>query len=182
MIVTLDTGVRLVVRCTQYASAVVLPMRCSRTIVWFAPSVRAVPLLVSLPTPNTQELLRVVVTVADGKPDVEFVPVIAPMAPDPFVPEGSAFLKLKTWINPVREADKVAVTATLLSVDVANARWISAVPPEVFVRRTRTQVRPPPVTVVVVAVVLVVATNASKSSFGAAVENEGVTNVLEAVL
>ena len=69
--------------------------------------------------------------------------------------------------------DSVAVTVTLVRVEVANARQISAVPPELFVRCTSVQVRPAPVTLLtVVAVVLpTLPTNASSSSLGAVVEN-----------
>ena len=64
---------------------------------------------------------------------------------------------------------------TLVSWAGAKARHISAVLSCTAVRRTNVQVRPAPVTVAVVAVVPLVATNASRSSLGAAVENVGET-------
>src|SRR4051812_22767298 len=95
------------------------------TIVWFAPTVRAVALSKSLPTPNTSELLRVVASVAVGGPPAEFADAVAPMAPDPFVPVVSTFLKLTTVIDPAVDWDIVAVTVTPVSVAGAKARQIS---------------------------------------------------------
>src|SRR3982751_6203706 len=119
-------------------------------MVWFAPTVRDTALSKSLPTPNTRELLRVVTSVAVGGPPAEFADAVAPIAPDPFVPVVSTFLKLTTVIDPAVDCDIVAVTVTPVSVAGANARQISAPPSWTFVRLTRTQVRPAPVTPVTV--------------------------------
>src|SRR5262249_13625757 len=114
------------------------------TIVWFGPSVRAVAVSKSLPTPNTSELLRVVTSVADGAPPGELVPAVAPIAPDP-LPVVSTFEKVTTLIDAAVDCDSVAVTVTLVRVAGANARQISVVPDCTLVRRTSVQVSPAPV-------------------------------------
>ncbi|MGJ0483524.1 MAG: hypothetical protein ACR65R_03185 [Methylomicrobium sp.] len=147
---------------------------------------RSIALSQSLPTPNTHEPLRVVVRLAVGKPDAAFALALAPIAPEPFVPEVSTPVK----VTIVREAavllDRVAVTATLVSTPGANARHTSAVPRWVLVRCTNTQVRLPPVmleTVVLVPEVgASVATNASSNSFVEFVENVGEERVVLEVL
>src|ERR671926_1912033 len=96
-------------------------------MVWFAPSVRAVALSQSPPTPNTQELSRVVVRVAVGAPGFALPVPIAPIAPAPPTPEGSAPVNVTTVIDAATLCEIVAVTVTLLSVDGAKARQISAV-------------------------------------------------------
>ena len=47
-------------------------------------------------TPITQEPLRVVVRLAVGAPALEFAVAVAPIAPDPLVPEVSTPVKLIT--------------------------------------------------------------------------------------
>ena len=58
-----------------------------------------------MPTPNTNELPRVVTSVADGAPDDPLALAVAPIAPDPFVPVVSTFENVATVID-----DKVART------------------------------------------------------------------------
>jgi hypothetical protein len=139
----------------------------------------------SSPTPNTTELARVVVSVAEGAPVVAFAVAVAPIAPDPLVPVVSTPVKLTTVMDDCTDCEKVAVTVTLLSVVGANARQISAVPSCVFVLCTSTHVRLAPVTlltVVVVAVPFPLEINASNNSFAAEVENEAVARVAEVVV
>src|SRR5712675_878201 len=94
----------------------------------------------SLPTPTTKEPFAVVTREAVGAPPLELPVPMLPIAPDPFVPEVSAPVKLMT----VREEDvlwdRVAVTVALVSSAGAKARQISAVPRWRLVRPTRTQV------------------------------------------
>src|SRR5712671_179747 len=104
----------------------------------------------SLPTPNTQALLRVVTSVTVGAPALASPDAVAPIAPDPFVPDVSTFEKLATVIDDTVGCDSVAVTVTLLSTVGAKARQISLVPDCTFVRPTSAQVRPAPVTPVTV--------------------------------
>ena len=63
------------------------------------PGVRAIASSKSLPTPKTQELFRVVTRLAVGAPEDAFAVPVAPIAPDPFVPEGSTPVKLMTVID-----------------------------------------------------------------------------------
>src|SRR5262252_1079602 len=154
------------------------------TIVWFGPTVRAIALSKSLPTPNTSELFRVVRRVAEGASPLEFADAVAPIAPDPFVPVVSTFEKLTTVIEAATDCDNVAVTLTLDSVVGANARQISEEPFCTFVRCTRTQVRPAPVmpvTVVLLPVRQSAEMNASSSSLAEVVENAPLTSVVALV-
>src|SRR3954471_232044 len=114
------------------------------------PTVRAIALSKSLPTPTTQELFLVVVTVAVGAPDAALAPPIAPMAPDPLDPDASAPVKLTTVMEERTLCETVAVTVTLERTAGAKARQTSAVPLCAFVRLTSAQVRDPPVTPVTV--------------------------------
>src|SRR5947208_1914726 len=82
----------------------------------------------SVPTPNTHEFARVVVSVAVGAPLACDADAVAPIAPDPLVPDGSTPVKLSTVIDAATLCDKVAVTVTFDSAVLANARQISAVP------------------------------------------------------
>src|SRR5216684_4330169 len=143
--------------------------------------VRATLAVGSSPTAKTTELARVVVRFAVGAPVAPLAEIVAPMAPEPFVPEVSAPVKLTTVMDDNTDCEKVAVTVTLVSAAVAKARQISAVPSCVLVRCTRTQVRLPPatpVTVVVVAVPLPEDTKASSSSLEEEVENAAVARVV----
>jgi len=85
-------------------------------------------LLKSLPTPKTQELLRVVTMVAVGGPLAALLLAVAPIAPDPPVPVRSTPVKLNTVIDETTLWDRVAVTVTLLSGLDAKAFQISASP------------------------------------------------------
>ena len=97
-------------------------------IVWFEPTVRPMALSQSLPTPITQELPRVVTKEAVGAPEVAFPAPIAPIAPEPLAPDIFTPRKLITVIEETALPPKLAVTVTLVSGAVANARHISAVP------------------------------------------------------
>ena len=103
-----------------------------------------------MPMPNTQELARVVVTEAVGAPLAAFVDAIAPMAPDPFVPDVSAPVNDTMVIADTACCESVAVTETFVSGDGANARQISLLPDCTFVRTTNCHVSPAPVMLVTV--------------------------------
>src|SRR5256885_13380512 len=114
------------------------------------PTLRAIALSKSLPTPTTQELFLVVVRVAVGAPEAALAPPTAPMAPDPLDPEASAPVKLTTIIDERTLCETVAVTVALERIAGEKARQISAVPLCAFVRLTSAQVRDAPVTPVTV--------------------------------
>src|ERR1700693_4865368 len=97
-------------------------------MVWLAPTVRAVALSQSVPTPKTHDPFRVVTSVAVGAALAALALLVAPMAPAPLVPEESAPIKLMMVIEEATFCDRVAVMVTLLSFAVAKARQISAVP------------------------------------------------------
>ena len=103
-----------------------------------------------MPTPSTIESARVVTTWAAGAPELELVAAVAPIAPEPFVPDVSAPMNAMTVIDDITACDSVAVTVTLVSGLGANARQISDVPACVFERTTSTHVSPAPVTLVTV--------------------------------
>ena len=84
----------------------------SRTVTWFGPIVRALAAVQSLPTPNTHELARVVVSAAVGAPGLALPDPVAPMAPEPPVPDESTPVKVTTVIEAVVDGDSVAVTLT----------------------------------------------------------------------
>ena len=100
----------------------------------------------SLPTPNTQELFRVVTREDVGAPPGEFPALTAPIAPEPLIPDKSAPTKLTTVIELSTLSERVAVTFTVDNFVRANARQISAVPSCTLVRCTSSQVSPPPLT------------------------------------
>lgn len=157
------------------------------TIAWFGPTVREIGLSQSTPTPKIQEFVLVVVSVTVGAPLLALAIAVAPMAPDPFVPEVSTPVMLTTVSEDAADSDNVAVTDTLLSTVGANARQISAVPRCAFARATNCQVSPAPLMPVTVLFVPLAGasadTNASSSSFGAVVENVlVVTDVLALAL
>jgi hypothetical protein len=130
----------------------------------------------SLPTPNTHESLRVVTTLALGAPDDALLLAVAPIAPDPLIPDVSTPVKLTTVMEDRTALDSVAVTEMFDNGDGANARQISDVPRWAAVRTTSSQVSPPPLTLVTNASLPPardVATNANSSSFAAVVENVG---------
>ena len=104
----------------------------------------------SFPTPNTIDPLRVVTREAFGAPEEALFMPVAPMAPDPFVPGGSAPVKLITVMDEATLWDNVAVTVMLLSGKGENARQISEVPLCTFSLTTNVQVKPPPATDVTV--------------------------------
>ena len=134
----------------------------------------------SLPTPNTQDPFRVVVSDTDGAPDELLFPFALPIAPDPLVPLGSAPLKVTIVIDAATLCDKVAFTVTADSKAGAKALQISAVPSWAFVRLTSAHVTPPPLTPVTVMPeeLASVAINASRSSFPDFVENDDVMLLL----
>src|SRR6185436_2013683 len=136
----------------------------------------------SFPTPNTHDPARVVVNVAVGAPGFALADLVAPMAPDPFVPEVSTPLKLTTVMDDETDCDSVAVTVMPLSGAAANARHTSDVPFCALVRTTSCHVNEPPAMLetVVVPEMASVATNASRSSFEAVVENALVAIVFAA--
>jgi hypothetical protein len=76
----------------------------------------------------TKEPPRVVTSLAVGAPGFLFPVPIAPMAPEPFVPEVSTPVKLITVIEETTLCDRVAVTVTALNGAAEKARQISAVP------------------------------------------------------
>ena len=106
-----------------------------------------------MPTPNTHELFRVVTSVAVGAPLAALALLVAPIAPDPFVPEVDTPVKLITVIEEITLWDSVAVTVTPLKGAVANALQISDVPLRVLVLTTSAQVSPAPETPVTVVLV-----------------------------
>jgi hypothetical protein len=75
---------------------------------------------------------------------------VAPIAPDPFVPDVLTPTKLLIVMEETTLCDRVAVTVAALMGDVANARQISESPLCPFDLTTRVQVNPPPVTLVTV--------------------------------
>jgi hypothetical protein len=75
---------------------------------------------------------------------------MAPIAPEPFMPEASTPVKVITVIDDVTLCESVAVTFTWLKGKVAKARQISAVPACVLVLWTSVQLNPAPVTPVTV--------------------------------
>jgi hypothetical protein len=83
---------------------------------------------------------------AVGAPEEAAFTPVAPMAPAPFVPDGSAPLKLITVIEETTLWDNVDVTVMLLSNEDENARQISEVPLCTFSLATNIQVKPPPAT------------------------------------
>ena len=87
-----------------------------------------------MPTPTTQELLRVVTSEAVGAPDAALADRVAPIAPDPFVPSVSTPMKLRIVTDEAAGWETVAVTDTLPSGASANARQISEEPPWTLVR------------------------------------------------
>jgi hypothetical protein len=106
---------------------------------------------------------------------------MAPIAPDPLVPEGSTPAKLITVIEETTACDRVAVTDSPLSVPGANAHQTSDVPLCPFALTTKVQVKPPPVTPVTVVFgpdSQSVEMKANNSSLPEVVENVGVTSVV----
>jgi methylglyoxal synthase len=81
---------------------------------------------------------------------VELAVFVAPIAPEPFVPDVSTPAKLTTVMDDPTACESVAVTATLLRGEVANARQISELPDCALLLVTRAQVRPAPLTPVTV--------------------------------
>src|SRR5690349_2976956 len=106
---------------------------------------------------------------------------MAPIAPDPFVPEVSTPLNVMTVSDETVPCDSVAVTVALVNGEVANARQISLSPACTFVRTTNCHVSPPPVTPVTLVPPKSAATNASSSSLPDDVENDGLVTVVTEV-
>ncbi len=82
----------------------------------------------SVPTPKTQELLRVVTKLAEGAPEDALALPVEPIAPEPEVPDVSTPVKVTTVIEADMLRERVALTDALVSAEGANARQISAVP------------------------------------------------------
>src|SRR6266478_8651245 len=107
-------------------------------MLWPVPTVLATDASQSLPTPNTNELLRVVVRVAAGA-STPFPLPVAPIAPEPLLPDKSTPVKLTRVMEDTSTAtDKFAVTVVLLNGTGARARQISDVPNCALVRCTST--------------------------------------------
>ena len=180
MIVTLvpAAGVAALLRCTQKVAPTHGMYSC--TIVCPDPTVRDAEPSQSLPTPNTHELALVVVSVAVGAPVAALADRVAPIAPEPFVPDVSTPVKVTTTIDETVGCAIVAVTPTLVSAAGANARQISVDPRWAFVRATSTHVSPAPVTPVDAfpGVVSSIATKASNSWFPLVVEKALVVTVV----
>src|SRR5689334_5662000 len=92
------------------------------------PGVRPIALSKSFPTPITKDSAEVVTRLAVGPPELALPLPVAPIAPEPFVPDTVTPLKLITVIEETTLCDKVAVTLALLSAVVERARQISDVP------------------------------------------------------
>lgn len=120
-------------------------------------------------------MFRVVDSDALGAPGFALLEDVAPIAPAPPVPDGSAPLKVTTTMEAPTLCESAAVTATLVNVVGAKALQISAVPSCTFVRFTKDQVRPAPVTpvTVILAEAASVATKANSNSLGFVVEKVG---------
>ena len=144
-------------------------------MVWLGPSWRAMALSQSVPTPNTQELSRVLTRDPVGAPEAALNVAVAPTAPEPLLPPGSAPLNATTVMEAAALCPKFAVTATLLKIVGANARQISASPRTPFARATNCHVNPAPftdITVFPLAGLESVEMNASNNSFALAVERD----------
>lgn len=104
-----------------------------------------------------------------------FADVVAPIAPEPFVPEVFAPWKLITVMDETALTERLAVTVTFVNGVSATALQISAVPFCALVRFTSVQLRPAPVTLLTLVLAPPVkgksaATNASRTSLPVAVE------------
>ena len=101
--------VRRIRRCIQWSTES-LASRVSLTITWPVPTVCAVLLVVVKPTPHTQELPRVVVTLTLGALEAPLPVPVAPTAAEPLVPLKSAPVILTT----VMETSLVALLALVI--------------------------------------------------------------------
>jgi len=103
---------------------------------------------------------------------------VAPIAPEPPVPEVSMPVKLITVMDDDTFSDNEAVTLAPLRVVAENARQISAVPRCVLERNTSVHVSPPPLTLLTLALLpppeASVEINARSNSLAALVENVAV--------
>jgi hypothetical protein len=137
-----------------------------------------------LPTPITREFFLVVSKFAVGAPRFELPVPVAPIAPEPFVPDTSTPIKLMTVIDETTLCERVAVTVAAVRGVGANARHISEVPLCVFVLTTRAQFSAAPATpdtIVFVPVTQSVEINASNNSLPDVVERLDVATVELAV-
>jgi carbamate kinase len=98
----------------------------------------------------TQDPATVVTRVAVDAPDLAFALLIAPIAPEPLVPEVFTPEKDITVRDDDTFWERLAATLIPLRVVGEKARQISDVPLCTFVRDTSVQVNPPPVTLVTV--------------------------------
>lgn len=78
-----------------------------------------------------------------GPPDEALLVPVAPMAPDPFVPDVSTPIKLISVMD-TSASGTLAVTEMLVKGELEKERQISAVPVCPLVLLTRVHVRPPP--------------------------------------
>ncbi len=143
-------------------------------MVWLEPIVRVMALSQSVPTANTQEPSRVVVTDPVGAPEVALNMAVAPTAPEPLLPLESTPAKATTVIEEAALCAKLALIVALLKTAGAKARQISASPNTPFARAANCHVNPAPVTEVTVfppEVLESLEMNASSSSFDPVVEN-----------
>lgn len=81
-----------------------------------------------------------------GAPEDLLAVAMAPIAPDPLVPEVFTPEKLNTVIDEATLCERVAVTVAALTGEDANARQTSDVPLCPLTRTTSAHVRPPPLT------------------------------------
>ena len=123
-----------------------------------------------------------VTILTDGAPDEALSEFLAPIAPEPLLPDVSAPMKLITVMEEMTDWERVAVTVTRLKTEGANARHISAVPSCWLARCTRDQLSPAPRTPLTVTPGRVpsVAINASSSSLAFVVEKVDVAVVADA--
>src|SRR4051812_42279820 len=92
------------------------------------PGVLPMALSKSFPTPKTSEFARVVTSDTVGAPFDALAVAVAPIAPDPFIPDVSTPFNATTVIEETTDCDKVAETVTPLSALAAKARQISDEP------------------------------------------------------
>jgi hypothetical protein len=132
----------------------------------------------------TRDWSRVVVKDTVGAPEAAFAEPVAPIAPEPFVPEGSTPEKLMTVSDENTLAERLAVTVTPESAADENALQTSVVPGLAFVRATNCHASPAPLTefTVTAPVEGPVETKASRSSLGEVVEKAGTVMLVAAAL
>ncbi len=106
------SGVALLCRWTQYVSPT--GGRYEWTSTCPAAGVRMIGLSKSFPTPSTHELFRVVTRVAVGAPELPLPEPVAPIAPEPFVPDVSTPVKLTIVTEDATLCERVARTVAFV--------------------------------------------------------------------